>query len=270
MELNEVEINYNNCSDVFHIIPVGDIHIGDINCDLEYLKRTLNWIMEKPNRYMIGMGDAMNMLSIKDNRYDTDATDPKFATLESQYKEILRLFKPLAESNKIIGLHTGNHEDVARRRYYYDFTRNLCYDLKVRYLGWDAFTRLIFRRMNGVGERERTTTVVINSLHGFVGGRLRGSKVNALERLSADRIADIYLMAHGHDLFETRRVVLSMASRGTELVEKKLAFGFTGCFVHTYKKGTSGYAERMSYPPSKVGVINITIKPETKDIHMSV
>ena len=49
MMLNEIEL-----------ICLGDLHIGDHNCDYQLLNKQIDYINSKPNIFVIGMGDYIN------------------------------------------------------------------------------------------------------------------------------------------------------------------------------------------------------------------
>ena len=76
------------------IIPLGDIHYGSSNCNLKYLKSTLQYIADTPNCYMIGMGDYFDCVIPKDPRFDTSQ---EYNLIDESYDVIKKLFEPVKE-----------------------------------------------------------------------------------------------------------------------------------------------------------------------------
>ena len=269
MEVSNFVIPYRSKTEWIKIIPIGDIHLGDKNCDYDYLKKLIKWIEEKDNRYTILMGDLINFVAHFDRRYDPDTVDYRFPTPESEYKEIRKLFTPLAEKGRIISCLEGNHEAVCKKHAIFDVTRNLAHDLRINYGGYCTFVRLQFRRLGREGQVNRRRSLILFATHGNGFGSRMGAKINRVEDLTRYIDASIYLHAHNHSLAVFPMVKLSCDSRGN-IVQKKIIGANTGCFLKSWEKGITSYAERKGYGPSKVGVVKIMIRPENLDIHASI
>ena len=91
--------------------------------------------------------------------------------------------------------------------------------------------------------------------HGFVAGRKRGGKVNALEDFSLNFDADLYLMGHCHDAFDTKRVVVGFGGA------RQRYFCSTGTFHKTAEWGTMSYSEAKGYPIQELGAPRIRWEP---------
>ena len=87
-----------------NLYPLGDVHIGSKECDLELFKRWVEMVKNDPNGAVVIIGDMMNMglRNSKSNVYEE--TLSPMAQKELCYK----LLKPIAD--KIIGGCSGNHE----------------------------------------------------------------------------------------------------------------------------------------------------------------
>lgn len=70
MELNVYKFNSDK---PVQLVGLGDIHLGNINCDKEKFKEIVDWIASDPQRYWIGMGDYIEAIlpSPTEWRYDT-------------------------------------------------------------------------------------------------------------------------------------------------------------------------------------------------------
>ena len=62
---SKLECAFTTKIDRVRIIPLGDIHVGapDNQCDWGKVERELQYILETPDCYMIGMGDYMDCAS---------------------------------------------------------------------------------------------------------------------------------------------------------------------------------------------------------------
>lgn len=261
MEINTVKIPYESHTYKYSLVPLGDIHYGDGQCDIKYFEDLINWIKKQKDIGVIGMGDYCNCIVPTDKRFDMDSTTT-FRPAE-QYDYIYKQFHKIKD--KILGLHIGHHGDTIRKHFFENYDLRLANDLGVPYLDWEAFTTLQFQRI------ERRTSYTVYSCHGWGGGRRTGTKINKIEDLANFYEADIYLMGHLHTVGATRdiRIGVGYSKLGNFLTEKKRIFALTGTMLKYPSKGVSGYEARMGYKPTKVGVVKIKLYPETKDIHIS-
>jgi hypothetical protein len=276
MELCQHRISHKSRADRFHIIPIGDIHIGSLNCDKDKFQRQIDYIASKDNVRWIGMGDYADCITFSDKRFDPRNIDPEFAletkkkikylnldeTIEKQYQYILKSFTKIQD--KCLGLMTGNHEEKIRLSFNRDITRDLARAMSVPYLGFCSLIRLRFTRLGGT-----TKTFDIYATHSNIAGRRSGGKVNRLEDIMGYFDDDIYFIAHGHKKFTTSITQLSLQQNGLKLKTKKKVGGMTGSFLKGYTADTMGYAERGGYMPADLGVINVSITPSINDIHIS-
>ena len=272
MKVIERTITLEDKKEPLILIPMGDMHIGNANCDLTYLKKMLKWINEKPNCYMLGMGDYVDCIVPQDKRFDFKEVDKQFVKdLDNlpmaQVDYVRDLFMPLAEANKIITLIPGNHEDMFRLRSGVNVMSELCKPLKIIAGDMMTFVRIKFDQ-----KQFHTSPLTIWMHHGFFGGgRKKGSKVNNLEDVATGYSASIYLAGHSHNLFSTSSVQISLASSGTQTVANKKTFVNTGTFLKTLSKsGANGYSERKAYTPVKIGVVRIDVYPRKlglPDVH---
>lgn len=90
--------------DYLNIYPLGDVHIGSKECDLELLKEWVEMVKNDPNGVVVIVGDMMNMglKNSKSNVYEERLTP-------MEQKELCyELLSPIAD--KIIAGCSGNHE----------------------------------------------------------------------------------------------------------------------------------------------------------------
>ena len=245
--------------------PIGDIHLGANNCDYDHLVKLLKWVKENKNVYVLGMGDYADCIYGRDKRADIEATDLSFSSPEKQMNELYRLFKPIADEGRIIGLLTGNHEDSIRKISGVDLTRTLCARLNVPYLGMSAFINLTYARN---GKHMQRTRTVVYAHHGYFGGRDKGSKISNLMKIARAYEADVYLVGHCHDMYssiEDRIICYNDA-----ISKHRVVYGLTGSLLKTVTEGQRSYGEDAGYYPMRTGTISVKIIPEERPLGLHV
>lgn len=87
-----------------NIYPIGDVHIGSKECNVDLLKKWLDMVQSDPLSRVVIIGDMMNMglKSSKSNVYE------EVLTPYEQKEMCYKLLKPIAD--KIIAGCSGNHE----------------------------------------------------------------------------------------------------------------------------------------------------------------
>ncbi len=273
MEINIREIKFKDSKRWYHIIPIGDIHMGNIGCDTKKLKRLVAWIKSKDNVYWIGMGDFLDSINYTDKRFDPHTIAPEFREsldnlIPEQMHAVVKILAPIKD--KCLGLHEGNHERKIRLKYHY----NPIYEMwkafnipSIPMLKDAAITRIRFINTCKTG-RMPSYTFDIFSVHGNVGGRKGGAKLNRLEDMCANFNADIYLMAHSHIKVTESKSVLYVDNL-LNLKRQKKVLAVTGCFLNGYVEGSGGYCEQWMLSPTMTGVIKVSIRPRQRDIHIS-
>ncbi len=225
---------------------------------------------------MLGLGDYIDAINLSDPRFTMEGLEANYRDhlshlVQRQADDVISLLKPLAKQHKIIGLALGNHEFASCKHYHYDPMIQICGTLKVKYLGWCAFTRLRITRKVNTKYKSPVYTCIIFTEHSRIAGRLKGGKINSLEARSNDFDADILIRAHSHEKICTTKTRLYMQKEGElKLREKKMVYVICPSYYNAYKEETISYAEMASYPPTSTGVIKIEIqlKPDGLDYHL--
>lgn len=273
MEINIKTIKFKSKAQWYHIIPIGDIHLGNIGTDTEKLKKLVNWIKEKDNVYWIGMGDFIDCINYTDKRFDPQTIAPEFRNVldnlvPMQIHALVKILAPIKE--KCLGMHEGNHERKIRLKYQH----NPIYEIwrafgipSIPILKDAAITRLRFVQ-DCKSTNPPSYLYDIFSVHGNVGGRKGGAKVNRLEDLCSFFDADIYLIAHSH-IKVTESKSMLYVDRKLNLKRAKKVLAVTGCFLNGYTEGSGGYCEQWMLPPTMTGVVKISLRPFQHDLHIS-
>jgi predicted phosphodiesterase len=254
---------------------MGDIHLGSPACHESKLKDTVRWVLDRPDTYVIGMGDYADLILRQDLKRFTascvkgESTDFLDNLLNEQTDEVYKLFKPLADAGRLLGLVEGNHESSIKKHHSYDIMRELCRRLDVPYLGFSFFYRLTLKKKSSDIRRN----LIVYGHHGFGGGRTSGASINKLENMIKSFDADIILSGHDHQKIGKRYVRLSVPIKGEMRVKQKpIVLARTGTFLKTSIPGHTTYSEQFGYPPTDTGVIRIDVrfKGEHKDLDIHV
>lgn len=261
MKCSEYRITLNNCREFVYLIPLSDLHIGTINCDIGKLKATIDWIKRTPNAYWIGMGDYAEFIAHTDKRFDPASLAIDFrGSLDNlhiaQCDYLYKLLNPI--HSRCVGLLEGNHEATIRDRYHISVVDYLATRLNTKNLTYTAMLRLMF----GVNNGKATDSVIIYASHGFGGGINPAAPLNRLMQMSGKFDADIYLAGHTHRKICGDLDILEMNRRGEpRLMERKQLFGICGTFYKTYEDNSRSYAERNGASPTPTGTLKIRIEP---------
>jgi len=254
------------------IIPIGDIHVGNVCFDREYFEDMVEWISKQKNTYVIGMGDYVDAVTHMDvTRYDIDNLDPEFNTPEKQHRYMSTWLGKLAKNGQLLFLLEGNHEYEIRHRYNHEHCKRWSVEFNVPFPGVQGMMR--FRIQEPYNTKVNKTHVYdIFAHHGHGGVGRTGNAVNKIQNFAQNYAADIYCMGHTHDKFANIEARVKIKDRPNkdgraELTQKKIAFINTGTFMDTFKMGTpSTFAERKGFQVKMKGVVTIQLKDG--DIHL--
>lgn len=283
MDIIKREIFYKSRKDVFTIVPIGDIHIGNIGCDIDKLKEDIEEIRNNRNYFWIGIGDFMECINLSDKRFDPKSIDPDYSItdldklVQNQTDDVISLFYPIRE--KCLAIISGNHEETIRLQYYQDVCERMAYALKVPFLGYSGFIKLIFYRFSGDKYKKRnpqqphnahtTSHFTFYITHGYGGSRKAGAKINKMEDLAHMVDCNIVLVAHEHKKIIGDPIQkLGVSTDAKRLVAQKTHSAMCGSYLRGYVEKTTTYIEKKCYPPSDLGTIRIYIKPSDNEIHM--
>ena len=263
MKLIETQISPKG--DSIRIIPVGDIHLGNINCNIQKLKDTLEWIKNKPDTYILGMGDYIEGINFTDPRFNPKSIPQEYLqrladVVVYEKEEVVKLLDPVKD--RILCMLEGNHERKVRDHYHYNIQEEICKELGVKNGSPISYIRLKFPR------DYHTRSLVIHAYHGTNAPQEGTTALRQLINNSRNKDADIFLAAHSHHLITTSEPIMTYGR--SSLVQRKRYYGITGSFLESYTSKGESYIEMKGDNPRKVGVIRIDIYPQKRplDIHM--
>jgi len=226
------------------ILPLADLHIGDIHSDGKKIQEWLAYIEKTDNCYTILNGDLM------DTAIKTSVGDTYGATLRpmEQLQQCVKLFGPLAEKKKILLVCGGNHEARIYRNDGLDVTQMMCSQLQIGDL-YSPESALLFIQFGRQNSDKHNWPVLysIYCVHGSGGGRKEGGKINRLVDLSNIVDADIYIHSHTHLPMIARNAYYRTDTR------KCTAQKVDRLFVNTSSSlEYGGYGEVQSFRPNSL------------------
>ena len=237
------------------IMPLSDLHLGDAHCDAKLVRSCIDTIMQDDNMYTVLDGDLMNT-AIAGSKSDVyGETMPPMEQLE----RCTEIFKPLADSGKILAVLTGNHEERIARSVGVNMTQVMSKQLGLSdvYSSTSTLLFLRFGKSKRQEGRRQVYSVYINHGNGG-GGRRAGSKVNAMEDMAKIITADVYVMGHTHQPASFRKCHYMVNPSNQTVSLREQLFVNTAAFLDW----DGSYGDRAGYQPnSKVPPI-ITLDNE--------
>ena len=107
------------------LIPLADLHLGDIHSDYLRIKETIEYIQKTPHAYCILNGDLM------DCAIQSSIGDTYGANLQpmEQLKQCVKTFEPIKK--KILAVLPGNHEHRIYKTDGLDITELMCHQIGI-------------------------------------------------------------------------------------------------------------------------------------------
>jgi len=233
---------------------VGDVHIPR-GC-IDKFRDVVDEIRCDKNALMIGMGDWIEGIIPSDPRYHPEEISrgayrkgKHLNMLQKQYNLFESCVSPI--SDKILGLHSGNHDENLVKRYSFNELRSICERLDVDYYGnGTVVTDLRFP----------ADIIRVQSSHGCGGGVTVGASYNRLERTSKYfEGVDIVAKGHTHKLGVNVSVPPLRFDDNGDLYDDVQFQCQTGSFLTNYDQGSVSYGERAEYAPLPIGFVKVFI-----------
>ena len=174
--------------DAIEIYPINDVHLGDLACEQKKFEKFLDYILEKPNRYVILNGDIINnnLKSSVGSVYD-DTMRPK-----EQKKLAKKLLWKIRR--RILSAVDGNHEWRSKKETDESITEDIAEYLGVPYSDDSAVLKVTFGRKRN----SKRQCYTIFHRHTLGGGRKSGSSLNQAEEEALNIACDIFIFGHVH------------------------------------------------------------------------
>lgn len=229
------------------VFPLSDLHIGSVEYDAKLFSRYIKHILSEPNRFCFLNGDLI------DNALKSSCSDTYKATMgpREQILEAVITLKPLVEADRLWGILGGNHENRTDKESGISPAETIADKLGVPYFG----TQVLFKIRFGKNKHSRNAYYTIYSTHGIGGGRLKGGKINAMDRMKNIVIADCYCMGHTHSQIVTASTVYIPDQKRDIINAKDMYFVNSGSFLDRGE----GYAAQFMFEAQPLGCPSITL-----------
>lgn len=258
------------------VVPLGDVQYGPSFCDTNRLKKLVKWVADRPNAYLLGMGDMCDGYSPSNRKaiaaaklYDTtlDALDQYAADREAELLEILAPTK-----GRWLGMLRGHHFHEYRDGTTSD-TR-LSGALGCPFLGDASGVEL---RLPLPTTERRYASLSLFAAHGSGSASTVGGNLNLPEKLAARfEGIDAFLLAHTHQKAagKIQRLSPAFSHRGAEhrLRDRNIIVARTGGFLKGYEAGSErdglpagSYIEKSLLLPAALGGIVLWARPRIRD-----
>ena len=226
---------------------LNDLHLGAKTCKKDQFRKTVEKIRKDKNAIVVLNGDLMEAIHSSDKRFDMDAIDKEYDTVEKQYGGVKDLIEPI--ESKVIAVGIGNHERTIKKTSGIDLSRLLAEDLGVRYYG-DA----LLLKIHATNTNHRCLVI-----HGSSGATTLTGNINAIKKYAEhmDQTPDVVIMGHVHRLDVIHNPKLS-----DNFDVKVKYFAINGSFFGTYKQGENNYGTQNFFPPTITGCIKFTFNKD--------
>lgn len=237
------------------IHPFADLHIGDKHCDIDNIKKRIEYVKAKDNAYIILNGDIVNNAT-KNSISDCYAEE---LTPMEQISRFVELFEPVKD--KIFCLTSSNHENRTYNKEGIDITRLCARELGVekRYSKTGAMVFLKFG-CKSINNHGNPLVYSIYCNHGSGGGRKEGAKAIRLADMACIVDADIYIHSHTH-----LPMIMKQGFYRTD-TRRHSVNNVTKLFVNTSSAlRYGGYGEAFEYKPNSMDTPTIYINGQKRE-----
>ena len=240
-----------NKLDELHLIPIGDTHVGDPGFDDKLFMDKVQQIKDDPNALCVLTGDMINN-ALKDSVSNVyDAMRPS-----DEIRYFVKLMDPIKD--KLIGVINGNHCIRTDKHSDISPAEIIAAKLNTPYFGDEVFLKVSFGR---TVPHNNQVYYGVFLYHGAGGGRLAGSKVNVVQRMTQVVLADIYIAGHTHQMSAVPQTIYVPDLRTNKVNEQKMMCVSTGSYLKR-----DGYPAQKGLPPMALGSPTIIMSGKRKDV----
>ena len=258
----KIKIELEKKDDIFHLEPLGDVHVGHAGFDEELYKSRIKAISKQKNRYTLFMGDQLDAITVYDKRFNPDMSIEH--DVDNQRKQFQQLTQPLfdahgkSENEKIWGLMHGNHEykihQISRA-----YLENLfCRPYNIDFLGAKCYIALEVRY-----KKKILAQWEIMAMHGSGGGQPE----RMFKQMKTDNYMDVFMCGHLHQKRYIPGEAYQMDFRSGKVWRRPTHSINTGTFCEFLVEGTSGYGDQKNeVMGTPIGTATLSFNAEEEKI----
>jgi hypothetical protein len=249
----------------FRLWKITDTHLGNRATAETALDTAVREIAADDHAYWIAGGDKGEYINHTDRRFD-----PKELASWIEIEDLGNLAKRQADRfleitrpiwSQCLFSEDGNHEDKIYSGYHFDVGAVTAAAMGVPHCRSGAWLRWTFRR-SYTKSRKVETVINVVSLHGWGGGRTKGSLANMLMQALAAFGADLVLIGHRHA--RMRVASLSYVATQTDITTRMRVAACCGGFLNGAR-----YAIEKGYEPAEIGPVYASITPGIHKIEVT-
>ncbi len=164
------------------LIQITDVQWGHICCKRDRVREYRDWVLSRPNRYMIWTGDNVDSATMQSKGTPWENT----GTPQHQLLEFCQEWAPAR--HRILGYVGGNHERRTLSTFG-DLGITIAALLQIPYSRGKQLIDIKFGKH---------TPFQVSQWHGAGGARTKGTVAQTLYRFASDGDSQLYLMGHLH------------------------------------------------------------------------
>lgn len=247
---------------IWEYLAYSDPHWGAAACDEQLFRRTLKRYGKRDHCYFIGLGDELNAIPVRDDRFTLSGLAARIAIdtdgglrddiITEQIRDYAKMFGRYVPKKRDLGHTSGNHPaKLASRTSTYDASEQLCLVMDRPWLGYSW----LYRVDVSVRGKPRIKHF-LSGHHGFGGGSgLTADKNRYVRYASGQRGVDIAFFGHSHKRWFEETMAFDVSARGPARIvpQRKLIIN-CGTFLKTYSnRRQPTYSEMKGYHPIVLG-----------------
>lgn len=231
---------YNFEGDI-EVLNLGDIHLGEDACDRKMFQAHIDYILENENSYWVSTGDMLNV-SVRKGRFSSIYHAMPF---DQEFKLFLEMVAPIAD--KCLGFVGSNHHGRIENEVGLSVDEMIEREVGIPYLGDVGILKVTCDRVS----------YFMAMHHGVGHGRMKGAKINSLERLSQIvPAADIYMQGHTHTYMHFINEFPYIDRKRDKVSHFNSAFVNTGHYLNW----EDSYAPKLGLAPAPKGAARLKLK----------
>ena len=252
--LKFIEVNLSEEFETVEIFALSDLHIGKKDADIPLFDKWVQFILDQPNRFVVLNGDLLEAATKTSKSFSYDFS----MTPEEEVELLTEKLGPIKD--RIIGATIGNH-CLRYADNNYDVMKRIMKDLDIldRYGGVEVLIKLTFGKRKNTKKRQCYT---IYATHGSVGGKKKGSAINAVSDLAFGVLADVYVMGHTHKKMMAKDIIRIPDLRNNNIINTTRAYLVSSHWMHSMPS----YAARIGCNPSAKGCCMVVLHANEKHI----
>jgi len=168
--------------ETLELLQITDVQFGHIGCRIDRIKEYRDWVLSKPNRYMLWTGDMVDAWAL----WSPGTGFEQIADPQSQVMQFCNLWAPAR--HRILGFVGGNHERRAIPAFG-DLGVLIATMLKIPYSNGRQLVDIHF------GDHK---PFKVSLWHGRGAARTKGTIAQTLQRFMQQGDSQLYLMGHLH------------------------------------------------------------------------